>query len=191
VNDYHRYHFPVAGKVLEQAIIPAYDAVGGLVSWNQNQQKYVLNSRNPNWEAIETRGYVILQTAAYGKVALLPVGMSQVSSVNFDPQVRVGAEFKKGDELGYFLFGGSDFIMIFQKDVNVKLAVKPEQNGSYPHLLMGQKYATLSKALPRTTPKAKTSKTQSEPDSTTNAKTSAKANSGSVAKTTPRTQTKK
>jgi phosphatidylserine decarboxylase precursor len=145
VNDYHRYHFPMSGKVLEAKIIPADDAAGGIVIWDSNQKKYVLNSENPNWESIETRGYVILETKQYGKVALLPVGMSQVSSVNFDKNVKAGVEVKKGDELGYFLFGGSDFVMIFQKDINVKLAMNSDKKGVYPHMLMGEKYAFLSK----------------------------------------------
>jgi hypothetical protein len=49
-------------------------------------------------------------------VALMPAGMSQVRSVNFETDVEVGATFNKGDMLGYFLFGGSDFVMLFQAE---------------------------------------------------------------------------
>ena len=38
--------------------------------------------------------------------------MAQVSSVNLTPEV--GAELRKGEEFGYFLFGGSDIVMLFQ-----------------------------------------------------------------------------
>ena len=34
VNDYHRYHFPVSGTVLEAFVIPADDAPGGVITWN-------------------------------------------------------------------------------------------------------------------------------------------------------------
>ena len=68
---------------------------------------------------IETRGCVIIETEKYGLVALLPIGMSQVSSVNFEDTIKVGNAVKKGEMLGYFLFGGSDFIMLFQRKVRL------------------------------------------------------------------------
>ena len=64
-------------------------------------------------------------------VALLPIGMSQVRSVNFDPELKVGAEVKKGDMLDYFLFGGSDFVVLFQQGVRFELTAPPASNGTY------------------------------------------------------------
>jgi len=93
---------------------------------------------------IETRGCVIIETKEYGLVALLPIGMSQVSSVNFEDAVTVGTTVKKGDMLGYFLFGGSDFVMLFQSKVTFALTVPRESDGSYKHVLMGEKYGELS-----------------------------------------------
>jgi phosphatidylserine decarboxylase len=75
----------------------------------------------PGWQNIETRGCVIIDTGKYGLVALLPIGMSQVSSVNFEKTVKVDNTVKKGDMLGYFLFGGSDYVLLFQSKVNFKL----------------------------------------------------------------------
>jgi len=37
-----------------------------------------------------------------------------LSSVNFEDTVKSGNTVKKGDMLGYFLFGGSDYVMLFQ-----------------------------------------------------------------------------
>lgn len=48
----------------------------------------------------------------YGLVAILPVAMSQVSSCNWEESVQVGAEARASDPMGYFLFGGSDIVMI-------------------------------------------------------------------------------
>ena len=70
----------------------------------------------------------------YGLVAILPIGMSQVSSCNWEESVKVGASVKKGDPMGYFLFGGSDIVMIFQEGVKLELLSKE-------HLKMGQPYA--------------------------------------------------
>jgi phosphatidylserine decarboxylase precursor len=141
VQDYHRYHFPVGGIIKEIRIISSDDAAGGITTWNG--KKYVLSSKTPDWQNIETRGCVIIDTGKYGLVALLPVGMSQVSSVNFEANVytkmKVGTEIKKGDMLGYFLFGGSDFIMLFQNNVEFKLT-PPES----AHILMGTEYGKLA-----------------------------------------------
>ena len=77
----------------------------------------------------------------YGLVALLPIGMAQVNSVNFEENVKPGLEVKKGDMLGYFLFGGSDFIMIFQEEANFTLDAPQTEDGQYyQHLLMGERY---------------------------------------------------
>lgn len=144
VNDYHRYHFPIGGTVKEVRIILSDDAVGGITTWDAKSKRYVLESSKPGWQNIETRGCVIIETKEYGLVALLPIGMSQVSSVNFEKAIVVGNTFKKGDMLGYFLFGGSDFVILFQNKVNFSLTAPKKDSGSYTHLLMGQEYGRVS-----------------------------------------------
>jgi len=62
------------------------------------------------------RGLVVIESPELGLVAELPIGMGYVSSVNLT--LEVGAELRKGDEFGFFLFGGSDMVMRFQ-DKNV------------------------------------------------------------------------
>jgi len=144
VNDYHRYHFPIGGTVREVRIIPSDDAVGGITTWDPKKKKYVLESSTPGWQNIETRGCVIIETKEYGLVALLPIGMSQVSSINFESAVKPGNTFKKGDMLGYFLFGGSDYVILFQDKVKFNLTVSKDKDGKYNHLLMGEEYGKAS-----------------------------------------------
>lgn len=145
VNDYHRYHFPVSGTVKEVSLIPADDAAGGITQWDAKLQKYVLLDNAPGWQTIETRGCVILDTEEYGLVAVMPIGMSQVSSVNFEDSVTVGAQVKKGDMLGYFLFGGSDIVMLFQKQVDFQMtAPQDEAATGYQHMLVGEAYGKLT-----------------------------------------------
>lgn len=45
---------------------------------------------------------------------------------------------RKGDPMGYFLFGGSDIVMIFQDGVTLELSSKD-------HILMGEPYAEMPK----------------------------------------------
>jgi phosphatidylserine decarboxylase len=144
VNDYHRYHFPIGGKVKEVRIILSDTAVGGITTWDAKSKRYILESNTPGWQNTETRGCVIIETKEYGLVALLPIGMSQVSSVNFEKTVEVGNTFKKGDMLGYFLFGGSDFVILFQNKVSFILMSSKQDSGSYKHLLMGEEYGRVS-----------------------------------------------
>ena len=133
VNDYHRYHFPLDGTILEIRKIDGLDAVGGVVAWDDEVERYMLYDENPGWQSIETRDCLIMDTE-YGLVAILPIAMSQVSSCNWEETVQVGAVVEKGDPMGYFLFGGSDIVMIFQEGVSLELT-------PLHHVLMGEPYA--------------------------------------------------
>ncbi|MDO4563366.1 MAG: phosphatidylserine decarboxylase [Clostridia bacterium] len=146
VYDYHRYHFPIGGTIKEITLIDQDDAVGGEVTWDEESKQYILNAETPGWQMIETRGCVILDTEEYGLVALLPIGMSQVSSVNFEKELKVGSVVSKGDMLGYFLFGGSDFVMIFQQEAQFEITA-PQQRGEegFEHIYMGEEYGRLKK----------------------------------------------
>ena len=145
VNDYHRYHFPMSGTIKEARIIQGMNPSGGIITWNPSENRYDFNPSSVNWQMLETRGCVILETKDYGLVALLPIGMAAVGSVNFENNIKVGEKVKKGDMLGYFLFGGSDFIMIFQNKVTLTLDVPKNGNSnSYEHLLMGERLGHLT-----------------------------------------------
>ena len=137
VNDYHRYHFPIDGEVVELNKIIDFNAVGGETKYNPETKHYELNCDDTSWQIIETRDSMILKTE-YGYVAILPIGMSQVCSCNFEENIKIGKHFKKGDPLGYFLFGGSDIVMLFQKDIEFTPLFENNK-----HILMGEDYANL------------------------------------------------
>ena len=149
VGDYHRYHFPLSGAVKEVRVISATNTAGGYVTWDAKSKRYVFNPGGVGWQTIETRGCIILETGKYGLVALLPIGMSPVSSINFSADIKQGTQVKKGREMGSFMFGGSDFVMVFQKQVNFILD-SPKEAGSdlFKRLLMGERYGKL--VLPAT-----------------------------------------
>jgi phosphatidylserine decarboxylase precursor len=145
VQDYHRFHFPVSGTVKEIKNIAEQDAVGGIITWDASIQRYMFDPTVPGWQSIETRGCVIIETKDFGLVAVLPIGMSQVSSVKFENNIKAGTRVNKGDMLGCFLFGGSDIVMIFQKKAGFTLepANGVSDGKSYKHILMGEKYGVL------------------------------------------------
>lgn len=146
VNDYHRYHFPMSGTIKEVRIIQGINPTGGSMNYDKASQQYVFDpSAKTGWQSIETRGCVILETEDYGLVALLPIGMVAVGSVNFEAEVVTGAQIRKGDMLGNFAFGGSDFIMVFQDGVNFELTAPTGEDGGYLHMLMGEELGRLSR----------------------------------------------
>lgn len=140
VGDYHRFHFPLSGVIKEMRIISGESVSGGHTTWDPKNKRYKFDASSVAWQSLETRGCMILETEEYGLVALLPIGMWPVSSVNFENNLHVGDKVSKGDMLGYFLFGGSDFISIFQESAQFHLdAPKKSESGSYKHQLMGER----------------------------------------------------
>lgn len=148
VNDYHRYHFPVNGEVVEKSKIRENVAMG--VEWDEDSELYEPVT-STGWQFSQTRSCVVVDTGECGLVALIPVGMAHVSSVHFADDVQVGAEFEKGDLLGKFQFGGSDFVMLFQEEAGFEMnAAKESPTGgeggrpTYEHVRMGERYGIIN-----------------------------------------------
>lgn len=56
---------------------------------------------------------VEIRTQHFGLVQFVAIGATAVGSINLT--VTCGAQIKKGDELGYFAFGGSTCITVMQR----------------------------------------------------------------------------
>ncbi|KAH7161161.1 phosphatidylserine decarboxylase-domain-containing protein [Dactylonectria macrodidyma] len=106
-QDYHRYHSPVTGKVKLFRSVPGdYYQVDPVAL----QSKVDILTRN-------RREYVVIETAEFGEVLFVAIGATNVGSVVIHERFqRPDAEVKKGDELGYFQFGGSSIVVAFQKN---------------------------------------------------------------------------
>ena len=128
---YHRYHTPVRGSVLETNVIS--DRVFAHV----RQKGSGLSADDPTgYQFRQDRALIILDSPV-GKVGLVPIGMDFVSSCNLS--VSTNDYLNKGDEFGYFLFGGSDLIMLFEKDFSKQVAL--EKGKLYK---LGQQFLDLS-----------------------------------------------
>lgn len=114
VYHYHHYHAPVSGRVLECRIIPGMHTAGGKVIWDKAQKRYRYEqTNNTDFQALETRGILIIeQNHQLPLVALIPVGVMQIGSVSWNPEVQVGAMLDQGQDLGCFRFGGSDVVVL-------------------------------------------------------------------------------
>ena len=118
VFDYHRFHMPCDGTVLECKTIQGIHAGGGEIIWDEEQGRYrYVQCGVTDFQMLETRGVLIIDTRAYGKIAIVPVGVQQVSSVQWTIPYTVHPTpytIHQGDELGKFLFGGSDVVLFFE-----------------------------------------------------------------------------
>jgi phosphatidylserine decarboxylase len=146
-TDYHRQHAPVAGIVKEAKVIPGlcYLKVDAKQDDNGNHQlcarRHFEAVDGAGYQFLQARGLVIIDNPEIGLVAILPVGMSHVSSVRLS--VKPGDVVKKGSEIAYFQFGGSDVVMVFQAASQVKILA---QEGI--HYNVGTHIAT-AKPLPK------------------------------------------
>lgn len=117
---YHRFHAPVSGVVKESFVVQ------GKVFMQVDLEDHELKSKdaaNTGYEFSQTRGVLTIDTTGeaggdLGIVAVVPVGMSHVASVVMT--ATKDRHIAKGEEFGYFQFGGSDIIIVFQA------RVKPE-----------------------------------------------------------------
>ena len=102
--DYHRFHFPCSGNAGVPRLIN-----GWLYSVNP-----IALVKRPKifWE--NKRVVTSLESDHFGKVQIVEVGATMVGSIlqTYMPGERV----VKGEEKGYFAFGGSSVVMLFEKD---------------------------------------------------------------------------
>ncbi|CAG8797290.1 12558_t:CDS:1, partial [Racocetra persica] len=145
-SDYHRQHAPVDGTILEAKVIPGQAYLEVIVKKDSKNKLVLIPGRrigtdqpkaevdapdSPGYQFCQARGLFVIQSPKIGYVAVLPIGMAQVSSVILTK--KEGDEVKKGDEISYFQFGGSDIVLLFQKNVEI--------TAEHKHYKVGQKIA--------------------------------------------------
>jgi len=110
--NFHRWWCPVNGTVLfdplsvpgcyfNKLVIPDF---GGATT-----------ASLPYLAQVNARGLIVFSTPDYGYVCCIPLGMSEVSTISFDPKMKAGSAVSKGQEMGRFQYGGSSFALLFQK----------------------------------------------------------------------------
>ena len=140
---YHRFHTPVAGIVRECYPVQGkvfLNVILGGQGGTEGQFNAPDTAQGGNgYEFTQARGVITIDTAGspygdIGVVAVIPIGMCQVSGVNMTHPAQLeknqpdsplyrngGFACAKGEEFGYFTFGGSDIIVLFQERARVEL----------------------------------------------------------------------
>lgn len=102
--DYHRFHFPCDGLPGRAELIN-----GPLYSVNPIALKRNIEILSENKRMITS-----LQTKEFGKILYIEVGATYVGSIH--QTFVAGTSCSKGEEKGYFSFGGSCLILLFEPD---------------------------------------------------------------------------
>lgn len=100
--DYHRFHFPVSGN-----LSPNKKIEGDYYSVNP----FALRKKAIIF-CLNKREYTIISNPLFGDVIMAEVGATMVGSI---VQTYKGSYAKKGEEKGYFKFGGSTVVLLFEK----------------------------------------------------------------------------
>lgn len=101
--DYHRFHSPVTGRIVEQRLVN-----GPLYSVSPIALR---KSMDYLWE--NKRVLTVIETEDLGLVSFLAIGATCVGSIFMT--AKLGDTVGMGDELGYFAFGGSCVITLFER----------------------------------------------------------------------------
>lgn len=131
-TNYHRWHSPVAGTITrafvqEGTYYSEPDSEGADATEPQNSQSYLAH--------VATRGIILIEAdnPVIGLTAFVPVGMSEVSSCVIDAKIRPGYHVAKGEELGYFQFGGSTHCLVFRPGAIAGFALPSIPQPHDPH----------------------------------------------------------
>jgi phosphatidylserine decarboxylase len=101
--DYHRFHFPMSGSVS-----PITRINGDYYSVNP----FALRKMTEIF-CLNKREFTVISNPLFGDVVMTEVGATMVGSI---VQTYTGSFVKKGEEKGYFKFGGSTVVLLFEKN---------------------------------------------------------------------------
>jgi len=110
-HDYHRWHSPIDGVVREARVVNGF-MFSELSSEGFDKDAGILSQ---GYEAsVNTRGLVFIESddPAIGMMVVIPIGITEISSITIG--VKAGQRVKKGEEIGFFSYGGSSMALVFQ-----------------------------------------------------------------------------
>jgi len=99
--DYHRFHFPVDGHATDPRLIPGFLYSVSPLALERVPRTFVDNKR---W-------VTVIDSQRFGRVVFVEVGATNVGSV---VHTAAAGPVHRGDEKGYFLFGGSTVVVLLE-----------------------------------------------------------------------------
>jgi phosphatidylserine decarboxylase len=112
-TNYHRWHSPVAGTIVRAFVqggtyYSEADSEGTDAVEPTNSQSYLAH--------VAARAIILIEAddPVIGLMGVVLVGMSDVSSCMIHSKLTPGYHVGKGEELGYFQYGGSTHCLVFR-----------------------------------------------------------------------------
>ncbi|MBL4605072.1 MAG: phophatidylserine decarboxylase associated domain-containing protein [Flavobacteriaceae bacterium] len=127
-HDYHRWHAPISGIIKDMRIVPAF-MFSELLSMGFDDSAGTLSQQ---YEAnVNTRALIFIESPnpKIGMVCVIPIGITEISSIKFNDKIHIGDHVTKGDLLGRFSYGGSSLCTVFQPDAIKQFTVVNPENG--------------------------------------------------------------
>lgn len=131
-ENYHRWHSPVNGTIRKVELVPGtYYAEAASEGFDpagpNNSQGYIAH--------VAARALIFIEAdnADIGLLCVTPIGMAEVSSCILrradGSPLEEGQRVKKGEQIGYFQFGGSTHCLVFGPGVISELALQAIPQG--------------------------------------------------------------
>ncbi len=134
VDDYHRYTYPASG----------YQSKNYHIDGTFHTVNPIANDYLPIFKE-NTREYTVLHTEEFGDMVQMEVGALMVGKIS---NHKASCQITRGEEKGYFEYGGSTIILLTEKD-----AVTPRKdllentiNGYETKILQGHSLGTSKKS---------------------------------------------
>lgn len=131
-QDYHRWHAPVDGTIVDgyvvegtyYAVIPDAGAEIGDPDLVPGDPRGALVRSQPFLTVAATRAIIFIQAdnPLIGLMCFVGLGMCEVSTCELSEKVKNKQKVSVGDELGMFHFGGSSHVMVFNNKAAITFA---------------------------------------------------------------------
>lgn len=137
--NYHRWHAPVSGTIIKAFLVDGtyysdVESAGPDPAGPNDSQGYITE--------VAARAVIVIDCddETVGNVACVFVGMAEISSCILE--INEGQHVSKGDEIGYFQYGGSTHCLIFEPGVIQSFVPQPPFNFDAPPLHINSQIAT-------------------------------------------------
>ena len=133
--DYHRLHFPTSGIIGASKQIKGYYYSVSTHAIRKNFRIFCENKRE----------YSILKSDGFGNILISEIAATMVGGITqlYIPNTKI----EKGEEKGYFSFGGSTTILLFEKDsIEIdKDLIENSRKNLETKVYMGEKIGAIKK----------------------------------------------
>ncbi|CAG8998133.1 MAG: Phosphatidylserine decarboxylase proenzyme [Candidatus Celerinatantimonas neptuna] len=148
---YHRWKAPLTGKIIQSWVQPG-TYFAQRPGQGEDQGTWEGTESQPYLSEVATRAIFIMKHEKFGYVAMVCIGMVEVSTCHIESQFIVPKGHKpvhieRGDEIGHFEFGGSTHALIFQKD-KAKLVTWAKKASQFSNLAAPIQMGTVIAKLP-------------------------------------------